>query len=57
MADFTKLNADLADLATKVQALVAENAALKANPPLDEQPAVDTADAAVTAISASIPTA
>lgn len=50
MADFTKLMADLAALATKVDALVAAQ-----TPPVDEQPLVDQADAAVEAIAAKIP--
>lgn len=51
MADFTKLNADIADLAVKMDALIA-----KTNPPpVDEQPAVDAADAAVAAVIAKIP--
>lgn len=56
MADFTKLSADLAALAPKVDALVAENAQLKAQLAAipDEQPQVDSADAAVQAISAKI---
>lgn len=51
MADFSKLMADIADLSAKVDTLIA-----KANqPPPDEQPAVDQADAAVAAIAAKIP--
>jgi hypothetical protein len=53
MADYTKLMADLADLKTMVQALVA-----KANtPPADEQPQVDAAAQAVEDIKAMIPSA
>lgn len=51
MADFTKLNADIAALSAKVDALIAKTAP----PPVDEQPAVDAADAAVEAIMAKIP--
>lgn len=51
MADFTKLMADLADLSAKVDALIAK----QNPPPVDEQPAVDQADAAVEAIAAKIP--
>ena len=51
MADFSKLTADIAALEAKVDALVA-----KLNiPPVDEQPQVDQADAAVEAILAKIP--
>ena len=53
MSDFSKLNADIADLSAKVDALIA-----KANtppPPVVEQPAVDAAAAAVEAIAAKIP--
>lgn len=50
MADFTKLNEDIATLSAKVDALLA-----KQTPPVDEQPAVDQADAAVQAIAAKIP--
>jgi outer membrane murein-binding lipoprotein Lpp len=50
MADFTKLNADIAALSAKVDELLA-----KVNPPpVDEQPAVDEANAAVEAIMAKI---
>jgi hypothetical protein len=51
MANYDKLNADLADLSAKVDALVAK----QNPPPVDEQPAVDAADAAVVAIAAKIP--
>jgi len=53
MSDFSKLNADIADLSAKVDALIA-----KANtppPPVDEQSAIDAAAAAVEAIAAKIP--
>lgn len=49
MADFTRLNAAVADLSTKVDALLAKPQ------PVDEQPAVDAAAAAVEAIAAKIP--
>lgn len=49
MADFTKLEADLDALNAKVDALLA------APPPVDEQPAVDQADAKVEAIIAKLP--
>ena len=52
MADFTKLNQDIADLNAKVDALLAKPAPVQ---PPDEQPAVDQAAAAVQAISAKIP--
>lgn len=51
MADFTKLNADLAALSAKVDELLAK----QNTPPVDEQPAVDAADVAVEAIMAKIP--
>ena len=51
MADFTKLNADIAALSAKVDELLAKQAP---PPPVDEQPAVDSADAAVQAITAKI---
>ena len=51
MADFTKLNQDIADLAAKVDALLAK----QNPPPADEQPQVDQAAAAVEAIAAKIP--
>jgi sporulation-control protein spo0M len=51
MSDFSKLNADIADLAAKVDALVAK----QAPPPVDEQPAVDAADKAIADIIAKIP--
>ena len=54
MADFSKLNADLATLSAKVDELVAKvNAPAPA--PVDEQPAVDQASASVEAIIAKIP--
>lgn len=51
MADFTKLHADIAALSAKVDELLAK----QNPPPVDEQPAVDEADAAVEAIMAKIP--
>lgn len=51
MADFAKLNQDIADLNAKVDALLAKPAPV----PPDEQPAVDQAAAAVAAIAAKIP--
>ena len=51
MADFSKLDQDLAELSTKVDALVAK----QNPPPVDEQPAVDQRAAAVEAILAKIP--
>jgi hypothetical protein len=51
MADFTKLNNDIAALSAKVDALLAKQSA----PPVDEQPLVDAADSAVEAIAAKIP--
>jgi len=51
MADFAKLNADLAVLSAKVDELLAK----QNPPPVDEQPAVDAADEAVNAIIAKIP--
>lgn len=53
MADYTKLEADLATLAAKVDAFIA--AQVPPVPPVDEQPAVDAADAAVVAIIAKLP--
>lgn len=50
MADFTRLEAAIADLAAKVDVLLA-----KQTPPVDEQPAVDQAAAAVEAIVAKMP--
>lgn len=51
MSDFSKLNADIAALAAKVDELLTKPAPV----PADEQPAVDAADAAVNAIIAKIP--
>lgn len=51
MADFAKLMSDIADLSAKVDALIAK----QSPPPVDEQPAVDQAAAAVEAIAAKIP--
>jgi len=53
MADFTKLNAAVADLSAKVDALNAKPAPV---PPVDQQPDVDAVTAAVEAITAKIPT-
>lgn len=50
MADFSKLNQDIAELAAKVDALLAAP-----NSPPDDQPAVDAADAAVLAIASKLP--
>jgi hypothetical protein len=52
MADFAKLTADIADLSAKVDTLIAKQAP---PPPVDDQPAVDIAAAAVEAIAAKIP--
>lgn len=52
MADYTKLDADLAELSTKLDILIAKQAP---TPPVDEQPAVDAADAQVQAMIAKIP--
>jgi hypothetical protein len=51
MADFSKLMADLADMSAKLDAFLAK----QTPPPVDEQPAVDEAAAAVEAIAAKIP--
>ena len=51
MADFSKLNADIAALSAKVDELLAK----QNPPPVDEQPAVDQADAEVEAILAKLP--
>lgn len=51
MADFAKLNADIAALDAKVTELLAK----QNPPPVDEQPQVDAADQAVEAIAAKIP--
>lgn len=51
MADFSKLHADIATLSAKVDELLAK----QNPPPPDEQPEVDSADAAVEAILAKIP--
>jgi hypothetical protein len=51
MADLTKLMNDIADLSTKVDALIAK----QNPPPVDDQPAIDQAAAAVEAIAAKIP--
>lgn len=52
MADFTALNAAVADLSTKVDALNAKPAPV---PPVDDQPAVDAVTAQVEAVAAKIP--
>lgn len=54
MADFTKLMSDIADLAAKVDGLIAK-VETPPPPPVDEQPAVDTAASAIEAIAAKIP--
>lgn len=51
MADFSKLKADIAALNAKVDELLAK----VSTPAPDEQPAVDEADAEVTAILAKLP--
>lgn len=51
MADFAKLNADIAALNAKVDEILAK----QNPPPVDEQPSVDAADAQVQAIIAKIP--
>lgn len=51
MANFDKLNADIAALDAKVTELLAK----QNPPPVDEQPQVDAADTAVNAILAKIP--
>lgn len=50
MADFTKLEADLDALAARLDAFMAAQV-----PPVDDQPAVDAADAKVEALIAKIP--
>lgn len=69
MADFTKLHASIAALGAKIDAhaaadvakdakiadLEAQLAAAQPPVPVDEQPAVDAADAEVEAISAKLP--
>jgi t-SNARE complex subunit (syntaxin) len=50
MADFTKLNEDIAALAVKVDELLAK----QNPPPVDEQPAVDAAVAQIEAILAKL---
>lgn len=52
MADFAKLNDDIAKLSAKVDELLAKPA--PPPPPVDDQPAVDAAAAAVEAIAAKI---
>ena len=54
MADFTKLTAAIEALAAKVDALLAAQTAPPA-PVVDEQPAVDAAEASVEAITAKLP--
>ena len=51
MADFGKLMADIAELSAKVDSLIAN----QNPPPVDEQPQVDQADAAIQAVLAKIP--
>lgn len=50
MADFTKLQADIAELKALITTLIETPAPV----PVDEQPAVDAADAEVTAITAML---
>lgn len=52
MADFTALNAAVADVSAKIDALAAKPAPV---PPVDDQPAVDAITAQVAAIAAKIP--
>ena len=52
MADFTRLNAAVADMSAKVDAL---NAKPAPTPPVDDQPTVDALAAQVEAIAAKIP--
>jgi hypothetical protein len=52
MADFTRLNAAVADLNAKVDALLARPAP---PPPVDDQPAVDALAAQVESIATRIP--
>ncbi len=52
MADYTRLTAAIADVNTKIDALIAKPAS---PPPVDDQPAVDALVAQVEAISAKIP--
>jgi len=54
MADNAKLMADIATLSEKVDTLIAK-ANQPAQPPVDDQPLIDQADAAVGAIIAKIP--
>lgn len=49
MADFTRLNAAVADVSAKLDALLAKP------PPIDDQPAVDALADQVEAIAAKIP--
>jgi outer membrane murein-binding lipoprotein Lpp len=51
MADLTKLNAAVADVETKLDALLAKVPAV----PTDDQPAIDAITAQVEAIAAKIP--
>lgn len=51
MTDFARLNAAVADLSTKVDALIAKPVQV----PVDDQPAVDALAAQVEAIAAKIP--
>jgi hypothetical protein len=52
MADYTRLTAAIADVNTKIDALIAKPAP---QAPVDDQPAVDALVAQVEAISAKIP--
>lgn len=51
MGDNTKLIADIAELNAKVDVLLAK----QNPPPIDDQPKIDEADAAVLAITAKLP--
>jgi len=53
MADYTKLQADIAALDAKLTAYIA--AQVPPAPPVDEQPTVDSVAASVEAITAKIP--
>lgn len=57
MADYSKLMVDLEALSAKVDAMLVPVPVPEPVPPIDEQPAVDAADAAVEAILAKFPAA